>query len=175
MAKGPTDPRPPAMTVAEIRKRYREAHRRLWGEPKPEPEPVKPEPVKPEPPPKPKAPEPPPMPPSVKVEDMPVFPIRSRSLAELLVAVCAQHNVPVPAIVGYARGRRESSVRQEFFYRAVMETDASLAMIGRFCAGRDHSTVYHGAWNHAAKNGLTKPSQLNRGDYRQRNKDMTYE
>lgn len=74
-----------------------------------------------------------------------------KSLREIMREVAEKYNVSIMDMKSARRFKYLVIPRQEFFYRARMETTKSLPAIGRFCGNRDHTTVYHGVNKHASK------------------------
>ena len=73
-----------------------------------------------------------------------------QQMKAIMEQVADKHKVSVHEIKSASRGRAIVIPRQEFFYRAKTETLKSYPDIGRFCGGRDHTTVLHGVRRHAA-------------------------
>lgn len=80
-------------------------------------------------------------------------------LQRLRAEVAHDHGISAHTIAGPLRIGRYVVARQEFCYRAMAETAASMTAIGRLIGGRDHSTVLSGAGHHARKRGLEPPRQ----------------
>ena len=66
------------------------------------------------------------------------------SLHQIRNAVCAYYGVPVAEVLSLRRTARIMRPRHVLFYLARMLTTCTLPQIGRFLAGRDHTTVLHG-------------------------------
>lgn len=67
------------------------------------------------------------------------------SLATIRARVCRATGVSLNAFMSTRRHRQISFARQMFYYWAARATTKSLPEIGRFCGGRDHTTILHGA------------------------------
>lgn len=74
----------------------------------------------------------------------------------ILAEVCSTHNLSPKDILTPRRHRSVAWPRQEIMYRAVMETSASLPVIGRELE-RHHSTVLNGFRKHAKRLGELSP------------------
>lgn len=64
-------------------------------------------------------------------------------IEEVAEAASARFGVTVAAIQGPSRKKRDAAARQTFLWLALRLTGQSLAGIGRWCGGRDHSTVIY--------------------------------
>ena len=87
-------------------------------------------------------------------------------IAHVLAEVCEKHSVKPVALRASDRRHHIGRIRNEFFYRALIETPKPKTMIGRM-VGVHGSTVAHGAMCHAIDNNLPlprgyHPSRLNR-------------
>jgi len=80
--------------------------------------------------------------------------------------VAAQYGVLVDDLRSPARHATFVKPRQEFFFRAASETNASLVQVGEFCI-RDHTTVLHGIATHCTRHGLTLPRNMKNSAARQ--------
>ena len=67
------------------------------------------------------------------------------SLAEIMEAVSDVTGITQDEMCSPSRQHRLSRARQMYFYMARQMSSRSLSQIGRFCGGRDHTTVLHGA------------------------------
>lgn len=83
-----------------------------------------------------------------------------KSLREIMIEVCAKHQVSVLDIMSGRRVKPIVLARQEYYYRARMETIYSYPTIGKFCGGKDHTTVIYGARKHAESYGLPQPPRV---------------
>lgn len=61
------------------------------------------------------------------------------------------HGLTLAAIRSPSRSRHLAHARQEFWWRARRETDASYPKLGRFTGNRDHTTVIYGERAHAKR------------------------
>lgn len=68
-------------------------------------------------------------------------------LHAILIEICAKHNLTVHELRSERKARPLARARQEFFWRAKLETEASLPGIGRML-NRDHTTVLYGIREH---------------------------
>ena len=84
-------------------------------------------------------------------------------LKHILIGVCVKYGLTRAEVKSKRRTRNLIPARQEFCYRAVMETPASMPQIGRFLGGRDHTTVLHAARRHADINRLPRHDRVNNG------------
>ena len=66
------------------------------------------------------------------------------SLQQIRNAVCAYYGVPVAEVLSMRRTARIMRPRHVLFYLARALTTCTLPQIGRFLAGRDHTTILHG-------------------------------
>lgn len=62
-------------------------------------------------------------------------------LSVIAAEVASKHGVTVDDIKGPRRVKNIMAARVEFYIRAVNETSKSYPQIGRFCGGRDHTTI----------------------------------
>lgn len=67
------------------------------------------------------------------------------TLADIIRACSCVYQVPVLHIKSPRRNANIVLPRQIFYYFAKLMTKQSLPAIGRFCGGRDHTTVLYGA------------------------------
>ena len=85
-----------------------------------------------------------------------------RSLSHICHEVASRHDdVSEADIRGKSRYPEIVEARLEFYYRALTETEKTAVQIGRWCGGRNHTTVLDCADAHAQRNGL--PYARNRG------------
>jgi hypothetical protein len=84
------------------------------------------------------------------------LPSRRPSLGSILRDVAARHGIGAHVLTSKMRTAAVCRVREEFFYRALCETDATLAAIGRKCR-RDHAGVISGVFNYCAAHGRPLP------------------
>ena len=70
-------------------------------------------------------------------------------MREIAVEVCERYGITLGEFASYRKHKILTQARQEFFWRVRNETDRSSIEIGKFCGGRDHSTVLYGAANYA--------------------------
>ncbi len=96
-----------------------------------------------------------------KRHERPVSPILS--MKHILREVCWKHGVTKAEMESQRRTRHITKARQEFYYRATMETPASFPQIGKMVGNRDHTTVLHGARVYAERNGLPRHDRANNG------------
>ena len=82
------------------------------------------------------------------------------ALQAILAEVSITRHVSEHGIKARCRVFRVTEARQEFYYRASKETLISHVAIGKFCGGRDHSTVSYGVAAHCKRNGLEHPRDL---------------
>lgn len=73
------------------------------------------------------------------------------TLAQIMFETCGKYNVTALDIRSSRRTRDIMIPRQEFYWRARYETEHSLPMIGRFCGGRNHTTILSGVKAHARR------------------------
>lgn len=92
--------------------------------------------------------------------------LSATALTEIAMAVAAAHYVRVSDILSHSRLRPYAEARLHFYYEAVMGTTNSLPQIGRWCGGRDHTTVLQGARRYARKHNLPIPSRRGEADDR---------
>jgi hypothetical protein len=78
-------------------------------------------------------------------------------MRSILKDVAAKHGVTPETILSRNKKQWIANIRHEFYYRAVSDTVKSFSEIGRFCGGRDHTTVLYGVSHHCAKNNLPHP------------------
>ncbi len=71
-------------------------------------------------------------------------------LKDIMAACAGYYHVEVEDIKSHRRYALIVRARQMYFYLARNMTPRSLPDIGRFCAGKDHTTVMHGARKIAA-------------------------
>lgn len=71
-------------------------------------------------------------------------------IRKIMAEVAERHSVPVHMLKAKRRAVRLVLARQEAMYLAVMNTSASLPMIGRELE-RHHTTILHGARQHEAR------------------------
>lgn len=83
--------------------------------------------------------------------------ITTISLGQILAEVARKYAMPARLILGNGRSRELSAPRREFSYRAMTETGASLAAIGRALGGRDHTSIMYQAASFCEKNKLPYP------------------
>ena len=70
------------------------------------------------------------------------------TLSQILFEVCMKYGVRKVDVLSARRTQDVIRPRQEYFYRARMETGFSLPQIARFCGDRDHTTALHGFRKH---------------------------
>lgn len=75
--------------------------------------------------------------------------------------VAWKHGVRVCELEGPDRSRPFVNARQEYFYRARIDTGKSYPEIAKYCGNRDHTTAIHGARMFAKKNNLHLPEGNN--------------
>lgn len=131
--------------LKEFRDRYKAARARLWSVPAGQVVPIRrdilrvasfatiyDEPIGPEPP-----------------ESIPYIAATPRSVARgILLAVCGKHGVSMADLCGDRRVKYIATARHEACYRLATETTWTLARIGSFVGGRDHSTVSNSIKQH---------------------------
>lgn len=66
------------------------------------------------------------------------------TIKEIRHAVCAHYNMSLVDLIASRRTRAVVRPRQVAYYLAKTHTGASLPMIGREFAGKDHTTILHG-------------------------------
>lgn len=86
----------------------------------------------------------------IRMGTEPVEP-RRPTVAEILDDVALKHNVSVLDIKSHRRTQPIILARHEAMWRACMETNLSLPVIGRIIGGRDHTTIIHGRNQHAKR------------------------
>lgn len=79
------------------------------------------------------------------------------TLASILTDISRQYGVTEHGIKSKCRVNWIANIRQEFYYRAAKETLHYYTVIGRFCGGRDHSTVLYGVSAYCLRTGLEHP------------------
>lgn len=79
---------------------------------------------------------------------------KALSLAVIMNQVSEKYGVSIVDIKSKRRSKRFMIPRMEFYWRARHESKASYPDIGRFCGGRDHTTVLYGANKYAFINGM---------------------
>jgi hypothetical protein len=84
------------------------------------------------------------------------LPSRPPRLGSILRDVAARHGIGAHVLTSRLRTAAVCRVREEFFYRAMCETDATLAAIGRKCR-RGHAGVISGVVNYCVAHGLPLP------------------
>ncbi|WP_422383259.1 helix-turn-helix domain-containing protein [Roseibium album] len=80
-------------------------------------------------------------------------------MKKIMQEVADKHEISVHEIKSASRKRVIIPARHEFFYRAKTETLKSYPDIGRFCGGRDHTTVLHGVQKYALLNDRPMPGE----------------
>lgn len=86
-------------------------------------------------------------------------PAPSIVMRHIMREVACKHGVSIDELKGSRRSSYIVEARKEFYYRACVETTAALPHIGKFCGGRDHTTILHGAISYADANGLPRHNQ----------------
>ncbi len=81
---------------------------------------------------------------------------KRRSLREILGEVAAQHGLSPADVAAPGRPKERVAARAEFYYRAMMETAASLPRIAR-AVGREHSSVIAAVSFYCAERALPLP------------------
>ena len=76
------------------------------------------------------------------------------TLKQIETAVCRKHGITPEQLKGPRRNYEFVWARQEFFYLARTLTQRSYPEIGRWCGGRDHTTVIHGEKRHRQRVGV---------------------
>jgi hypothetical protein len=84
------------------------------------------------------------------------LPSRRPRLGSILRDVAGRHGIGAHVLTSKLRTAAVCRVRDEFFYRAMCETDATLAAIGRKCR-RDHAGVISGVINYCVAHGRPLP------------------
>lgn len=148
-------------SAAELRRHYFETRNRLRGQKprlrivppvEPEPAPITEVQAKPELPPiSPITPQS-----DVILSEEPEVVVRP-TLRQLLTETAVKHGFSLNELISHSRHKRLVHARQEFFYRATMETLHSYPMIGRHCGDRDHTTVMYGVQRYCDRESLTLP------------------
>lgn len=87
---------------------------------------------------------------------------RIEALEEILEIVCDFYGELPKDVKGKSRRRRLCLTRHSFFYIACRYSIYNLGEIGKFCGGKDHSSVIHG--KDAVKN-LIQTDSLFRGQF----------
>ena len=77
--------------------------------------------------------------------------LRMREIAE---QICETYGLTLAELRGPSPLRIYAFPRFEFYYRAMQETHHSTVAIGRWCGGRDHTSVLHGCDRYALMNNL---------------------
>lgn len=67
--------------------------------------------------------------------------------------VAAEHNIPIADLLSNARLPHLVRARSVLYWRMRRQTHWSLPKIGRFCGGRDHTTVLYGLRAYAKRTG----------------------
>lgn len=80
------------------------------------------------------------------------------TMRELADQVAFANGISVAALRGQGRCRFLAWPRQEFMYRAHVESRKSLTQIGAFL-GRDHTTVLHGVRRHKERMEAAAPKR----------------
>lgn len=81
-----------------------------------------------------------------------------KTMRQIMAEVSAKHSIGVRDIKGRSRNVPIVHARQEYMYRAAVETDASYPRIAKLI-DRDHTTVIAGVRAHADRNGLPRPQR----------------
>lgn len=79
------------------------------------------------------------------------------SMHSILEEVASKHKVTLHMIRCKQRTQWIADIRQEFYYRAAAETVRSYPEIGRFCGGRDHTTILYGVSAYCYRHNLPHP------------------
>ena len=74
-----------------------------------------------------------------------------RAMKDIATEIAASHGLSLDDMRGPSRLRNVSRARQHVMYALVSEKRWSLQQIGTVLGNRDHSTVHHGATEHAAR------------------------
>jgi hypothetical protein len=83
------------------------------------------------------------------------------TMGTIMTDLSQKYGVTEEGIKSKCRVTWVTRIRQEFYYLAAKDTKQGYAAIGRFCGGRDHSTVYYGIAQHCKRNGISTPRELN--------------
>lgn len=81
------------------------------------------------------------------------------TLSRIMQEVAHKYKVSIMEIKSARRHYAIVKPRQEFYYRAKLETLNSLPAIGKYCGGRDHTTVLHGVRKYAKDHDLPLPHE----------------
>lgn len=85
---------------------------------------------------------------------------RRPALSQIMYEVCAKYGVRKIDLMSMRRTRDLVAPRQEYFYRARMETKMTLPQIAQFCGDRDHSTAVHGIKKHQQRIAAYREGRL---------------
>jgi chromosomal replication initiation ATPase DnaA len=84
------------------------------------------------------------------------------SLHGIASDICHRQKIPLHALRSERKTRRLTTPRLEFYYRAFVARRWSTTVIGRWCGGRNHSTVIWGIRRHCQQHGLPSPLKIDR-------------
>ena len=105
----------------------------------------------------------------LSVSDQPAMtatssPSQGRRLVGILRDVAAKHGMTSEQLLSPCRKKPVALARNEFYYRALAETDREITVIGMICR-RNHASVVSGAWRHTLLNGLP-PARKSRSHWK---------
>jgi len=86
------------------------------------------------------------------------------SIRDLMRDVAAKHGLPVSDISGLSRKAPIAAARNEFYYRAMNETDREITVIAMAC-NRTAATVTSGGWRHTMLHNLPAPRGISRAHW----------
>ncbi len=95
---------------------------------------------------------------------VPQGPFRRGALHNIMVETAAKHGLPISDIQGLSRKAPIAAARNEFYYRAMNETDREVTVIAMAC-NRVTATVMSGGWRHAMLRGLPAPRGISRAHW----------
>lgn len=84
---------------------------------------------------------------------------------QIIAGVAVAHGMSADALLGTNRLKAVTHARQHAYYRIAAETQLSLPQIGRVFK-KDHTTILHGIFAHANRNGLPLPRPPKPGSQR---------
>lgn len=86
------------------------------------------------------------------------------SLKDIMREVAAKHGMAPEQLLNACRKKPVALARNEFYYRALAETERPITVIGMICR-RNHASVVSGAWRHTLLKGLP-PARKSRSHWK---------
>ena len=96
---------------------------------------------------------------------VPQGPFRRGAIHKIMVEIAAKRGLPVSDIQSLSRKAPIAAARNEFYYRAMHETDREVTVIAMWRVASPRQRFMSGGWRHAMLYGLPAPRGISRAHW----------